>query len=75
MWDLPSGAPLAGLWRTFWAGSKDRLRVYRTCTIFPGQQDQSDVAYETQAQHAHVRLGQAGYTAMKIRRLAAESHG
>jgi D-galactarolactone cycloisomerase len=46
-------------------GSRDRLRVYRTC-VFPGKQDQSDVAYETQAEYA-VRLKNAGYTAMKIR--------
>lgn len=64
MWDAigrSAGRPVANLL----GGSKDRLRVYRTC-VFPGQQDQSDVAYETQAQHA-VRLKQAGYTAMKIR--------
>jgi D-galactarolactone cycloisomerase len=46
-------------------GSRDRLRVYRTC-VFPGKQDQSDVPYETQAAFA-VRLKKAGYTAMKIR--------
>lgn len=46
-------------------GYRDKLRVYRTC-VFPGKQDQSDVAYETQAQYA-VRLKIAGYTGMKIR--------
>jgi L-alanine-DL-glutamate epimerase-like enolase superfamily enzyme len=46
-------------------GSRDRLRVYRTC-VFPGQPDQSDVPYETQAAYA-VRLQGAGYSAMKIR--------
>ncbi len=46
-------------------GSRDRLKVYRTC-VFPGKPDQSDVAYETQAAYA-ARLKQAGYRAMKVR--------
>ena len=64
MWDAVGRAcnqPVARLL----GGSRDRLRVYRTC-VFPGRQDQSDVAYETQARYA-VRLKDAGYTAMKIR--------
>ena len=64
MWDAIGRAcnrPVANLL----GGYRDRLRVYRTC-VFPGKQDQSDVAYETQAQFA-VRLKNAGYTAMKIR--------
>ncbi len=46
-------------------GYRDKLKVYRTC-VFPGNPDQSDVAYETQADYA-VRLKQAGYKAMKVR--------
>lgn len=64
MWDAIGRAcnqPVARLL----GGTKDRLRVYRTC-VFPGKQDQSDVPYETQAAYA-VRLKNAGYTAMKIR--------
>lgn len=64
MWDAIGRAcnqPVARLL----GGTKDRLRVYRTC-VFPGKQDQSDVPYETQAEYA-VKLKKAGYTAMKIR--------
>ena len=64
MWDTAGracGLPVAKIL----GGSRDRLRVYRTC-VFPGKQDQSDVPYETQAAFA-VRLKKAGYTAMKIR--------
>jgi D-galactarolactone cycloisomerase len=64
MWDAigkASNQPVAKLL----GGHRDRLRVYRTC-VFPGKQDQSDVAYETQARYA-ARLKDAGYTAMKIR--------
>ena len=64
MWDAigrAAGVPVARLL----GGSRDRLRVYRTC-VFPGKPDQSDVPYETQAEYA-VRLKQAGYTAMKVR--------
>jgi L-alanine-DL-glutamate epimerase-like enolase superfamily enzyme len=64
MWDAVGracGLPVAKML----GGSRDRLRVYRTC-VFPGKQDQSDVPYETQAAFA-VRLKKAGYTAMKIR--------
>ncbi len=64
MWDAAGracGLPVAKML----GGSRDRLRVYRTC-VFPGKQDQSDVPYETQAAFA-VRLKKAGYTAMKIR--------
>ena len=64
MWDAIgklSDRPVAQLL----GGVRDRLRVYRTC-VFPGKQDQSDVAYETQAAYA-VRLKNAGYHAMKIR--------
>jgi L-alanine-DL-glutamate epimerase-like enolase superfamily enzyme len=46
-------------------GTRDRLRVYRTC-VFPGKPDQSDVAYSTQARFA-ARLKQAGFKAMKVR--------
>jgi L-alanine-DL-glutamate epimerase-like enolase superfamily enzyme len=46
-------------------GYRDKLRVYRTC-VFPGKQDQSDVAYDTQAAFA-VRLKKNGYTGIKIR--------
>ena len=64
IWDAigrASNLPVAKLL----GGSRDRLRVYRTC-VFPGKQDQSDVAYETQAAYA-ARLKKSGYTAMKIR--------
>jgi D-galactarolactone cycloisomerase len=64
MWDAIgklAGQPVARLL----GGSRDRLRVYRTC-VWPGKQDQSDVAYDTQAQYA-ARLKEAGYTAIKIR--------
>ncbi len=64
MWDAigrAAGLPVARLL----GGSRDRLKVYRTC-VFPGKPDQSDVAYETQAEYA-VRLKQAGYGAMKVR--------
>ena len=46
-------------------GYRESLKVYRTC-VFPGNPDQSDVPYETQAEYA-VRLKQAGYRAMKVR--------
>jgi D-galactarolactone cycloisomerase len=64
MWDAIGrvcGQPVARLL----GGYRDRLRVYRT-TVWDGKQDQSDVAYEKQAEFA-VRLKTAGYTAMKIR--------
>ena len=64
MWDAigrAAGLPVARLL----GGSRDRLKVYRTC-VFPGKPDQSDVAYETQADYA-VRLKEAGYGAMKVR--------
>jgi D-galactarolactone cycloisomerase len=64
LWDAigrACGLPVAKLL----GGHRDRLRVYRTC-VWPGKQDQSDVAYETQAEYA-LRLKKAGYTAMKIR--------
>lgn len=56
-----AGQPVAKLL----GGSRDKLRVYRT-SVFPGKQDQSDVAYETQAKFAS-RLKQSGYTGIKIR--------
>jgi D-galactarolactone cycloisomerase len=46
-------------------GARDRLKVYRTC-VFPGKADQSDVAYETQAQFA-ARLQKSGYKGIKVR--------
>lgn len=64
MWDAigqAAGLPVARLL----GGSRDRLKVYRTC-VFPGKPDQSDVPYETQAEYA-VRLKEAGYGAMKVR--------
>ncbi len=64
MWDAigrAAGQPVARLL----GGSRDRLKVYRTC-VFPGKPDQSDVHYETQAEYA-VRLKEAGYGAMKVR--------
>lgn len=64
MWDAigrAAGLPVARLL----GGSRDRLKVYRTC-VFPGKPDQSDVPYETQAEYA-VRLKEAGYRAMKVR--------
>ncbi len=64
MWDAIgriAGQPVAKLL----GGSRDKLRVYRT-SVFPGKQDQSDVAYETQAKFAS-RLKQSGYTGIKIR--------
>ena len=64
MWDAigqAAGLPVARLL----GGSRDRLKVYRTC-VFPGKPDQSDVTYETQAEYA-VRLKEAGYGAMKVR--------
>lgn len=64
MWDAIgriAGRPVAKLL----GGSRDKLRVYRTC-VFPGKQDQSDVPYETQAKFA-ARLKQSGYTGIKIR--------
>ena len=64
IWDAigrAAGLPVARLL----GGSRDRLKVYRTC-VFPGKPDQSDVAYETQAEYA-VRLKDAGYGAMKVR--------
>jgi D-galactarolactone cycloisomerase len=64
MWDAigrACGLPVARIL----GGSREKLRVYRTC-VFPGKQDQSDVAYQTQAEYA-VRLKKAGYSAMKIR--------
>ncbi len=64
MWDAIgrlAGRPVAELL----GKARDRLRIYRT-TVFPGQQDQSDVPYEKQAAFA-ARLKQTGYTAMKIR--------
>jgi D-galactarolactone cycloisomerase len=64
MWDAMgrvASLPVAKLL----GGVRDRLRVYRTC-VFPGKQDQSDVAYETQAAYA-ARLKAAGYHAIKIR--------
>jgi len=64
MWDAigrVAGRPVAHIL----GGVRDRLRVYRTC-VFPGKQDQSDVAYETQAAYA-VRLKNAGFKAMKVR--------
>ena len=54
MWDAigrAAGLPVARLL----GGSRDRLKVYRTC-VFPGKPDQSDVTYETQAEYA-VRPG------------------
>jgi L-alanine-DL-glutamate epimerase-like enolase superfamily enzyme len=64
MWDAigrACGLPVARIL----GGARDKLRVYRTC-VWPGKQDQSDVAYQTQAEYA-VRLKNAGYTAMKMR--------
>ena len=64
MWDAIgriAGQPVAKLL----GGSRDKLRVYRT-SVFPGKQDQSDVAYETQAKFAS-RLKASGYTGIKIR--------
>ncbi len=46
-------------------GYRDKLRVYRTC-VFPGKPDQSDVAYQTQANYA-VALKKAGIGGMKVR--------
>jgi D-galactarolactone cycloisomerase len=46
-------------------GARDKLRVYRT-TVWPGKADQSDLAYDTQAQFA-LRLKQSGYTGIKVR--------
>jgi len=64
LWDAigrATGRPVAHLL----GGARDRLRIYRTC-VWPGKPDQSDVAYDTQAQYA-ARLKKAGYTAMKVR--------
>ncbi len=64
MWDAIgriAGRPVAQLLGAY----RDRLKVYRTC-VWPGKADQSDVAYETQAEYA-VRLKKAGYKAMKVR--------
>jgi D-galactarolactone cycloisomerase len=64
LWDAIgrlSGRPVAELL----GKARDRLRIYRT-TVFPGQQDQSDVPYEQQARFA-LRLKNEGYTAIKIR--------
>jgi L-alanine-DL-glutamate epimerase-like enolase superfamily enzyme len=64
LWDAIgrlSGRPVAELL----GKARDRLRIYRT-TVFPGQQDQSDVPYEQQAKFA-LRLKNEGYTAIKIR--------
>jgi L-alanine-DL-glutamate epimerase-like enolase superfamily enzyme len=46
-------------------GARDQLRVYRT-TVWPGNADQSNIAYETQAKFA-VRLKEAGYAGIKVR--------
>ena len=64
MWDAVGkavGRPVAQIL----GGSRDRLKVYRTC-VFPGKQDQSDVPYETQARFA-VRLKENGYKGIKVR--------
>jgi L-alanine-DL-glutamate epimerase-like enolase superfamily enzyme len=64
MWDAIGRACSLPVARIL-GGARDKLRVYRTC-VWPGKQDQSDVAYQTQAEYA-VRLKNAGYTAMKMR--------
>ena len=65
----PCGTPSAGRpairVAELFGGHRKKLRVYRTC-VFHGKPDQSDVAYETQANYA-VRLKKTGYTAMKVR--------
>ncbi len=64
MWDAigrVANRPVAKLL----GGARDKLRVYRT-TVWPGKADQSDVAYDAQAQFA-LRLKQAGFTGIKVR--------
>lgn len=46
-------------------GASDRVRAYLTC-VWPGNADQSQVSYETQAEMA-VRIKKAGFHGMKIR--------
>jgi L-alanine-DL-glutamate epimerase-like enolase superfamily enzyme len=75
MWDAVgkiAGRPIAKLL----GGTRDKLRVYRTATWprrtpLPAgaavvESDQSDVAYQTQANYA-VQLKNAGFTGMKVR--------
>ena len=64
IWDAigqATGLPVAKIL----GGYRDKLRIYRTC-VFPGKPDQSDVAYQTQADYA-AALKKAGIGAMKVR--------
>ncbi len=64
LWDIigkAAGAPI----RDLLGGHKDRLPCYLTC-VWPGAADQSDVSYETQAEHLRY-YQQNGFKAAKIR--------